>query len=171
MELTREAFGAAYERGFNLTVRFLMSRGVPGDEARESAQAAWARGWERRAQLHEEGSIVHWINTIALNLYRSALRKKPLELSPEYWTEKIEMNLAALDVARILDACRPRDRRLLQAHILGVTDRELATREEVTTTSIRLRMLRARRAASAFVRGKPKRMRLLQAQVAAAEAA
>ena len=64
--MTREEYGQAYQRGFDLTVRLLLSRGAPRDRAREVAQAAWARGWERLSQLRNESLVVTWVNTIAL---------------------------------------------------------------------------------------------------------
>jgi len=39
--MTREQYGQAYQKGFNLTVRFLVSRGLAYDAAQETAQAAW----------------------------------------------------------------------------------------------------------------------------------
>jgi DNA-directed RNA polymerase specialized sigma24 family protein len=75
--LTRERYGEAYQKGFDLTVRFLLSRGAWRDNASEVAQAAWARGWEHLIQLRNERLVLTWVNTIALNLYRSVLRKDP----------------------------------------------------------------------------------------------
>lgn len=46
-EQDADADSDAYER----TVHSLVSRGVSGDSAEESAQAAWARGWERRKEV------------------------------------------------------------------------------------------------------------------------
>ena len=51
--MTKEEYGKAYQRGFNLTVRFLVSRGLSYDAALDTAQAAWAKGWERREQLRD----------------------------------------------------------------------------------------------------------------------
>ncbi len=74
--MTREGYGQAYQKGFSLTVRFLLSRGVQRDAADEAAQAAWVKGWERLEQLRNESSVTTWVNTIALNVYR---RLKPGE--------------------------------------------------------------------------------------------
>jgi hypothetical protein len=46
--MTQEQYADAYSRGFDVTKRFLVSRGVGGDTAEVAAQAAWARGWECR---------------------------------------------------------------------------------------------------------------------------
>ena len=73
--MTKEGYGQAYQRGFELTVRFLLSRGVQRDNAREVAQAAWVRAWERLSQLRDDNLVVTWVNTIALNVYRGLIRK------------------------------------------------------------------------------------------------
>ena len=45
--MTREDYGAAYEEGYRVTVRLLISRGSAPDAAEEIAQSAWVRGWLR----------------------------------------------------------------------------------------------------------------------------
>jgi DNA-directed RNA polymerase specialized sigma24 family protein len=146
--MTREEYGQAYERGFELTVRFLLSRGAhPSDRARDAAQAAWTKGWERLSQLRNDSLVVTWVNTIALNVYRSFLRREPVyQTLPELVT-KTGVNLAAIDVSRILKICRPSDRVLLEQQMRGVTAEEIASTQGVTETAVRIRFLRARRAA------------------------
>jgi len=149
--MTREEYGQAYQRGFDLTVRLLLSRGVPADRAPEVAQAAWARGWERLVQLRNEGLVVTWVNTIALNVYRNFLRSEPCyQALPEIST-KAGVNLAAIDISRILKFCRPYERLLLEQQMEGATTEEIAREQGVSETAIRIRMLRARRAARARV--------------------
>jgi len=111
------------------------------------AQGAWARGWERREQLRNEEAIVTWVNTIALNLYRRVLRSESsFQALPEL-SAKPTVNLAAIDVARILKICRPCDRILLEQQMSGLTAGELAEQGGASTTAIRIKFLRARRAA------------------------
>jgi len=149
--MTRDEYGHAYQRGFELTVRLLLSRGVPTDPAREVAQAAWTRGWERLSQLRNEKLVVTWVNTIALNVYRSVLRSEPAcQELPEIPT-KGGIDLAAIDVSRILNICRPHERVLLEQQMRGVTAEEIARQQGVSETAIRIRLLRARRAARARV--------------------
>ena len=74
--MTRDAYARAYQDGFPLTFRFLLSRGVGRDTAEEISQAAWIRGWERLNQLRSDEMICTWVNTIALNLYRRAIRQE-----------------------------------------------------------------------------------------------
>ena len=47
--MTREEYGAAYQKGFNLTVRFLVSRGLAYDSAQETAQMLAERAKHRFA--------------------------------------------------------------------------------------------------------------------------
>lgn len=145
--MNRDEYGQAYQRGFELTIRLLLSRGAPRDIAREVAQAAWTRGWERLNQLRNDSLVVTWVNTIALNVYRTALRSEPAYQTLPELRCKEGVNLAAIDVARILKVCRPGDRILLEQQMRGVTAEEIAQERGVSETAIRIRLLRARRAA------------------------
>lgn len=145
--MTREEYGSAYQRGFNLTVRFLVSRGVPYDAAQETAQAAWVKGWERLAQLRDATMVLTWMNSIALNIHRSHIRREPLlQALPELSTPP-KVNLAAIDVRRILKNCKQKDRVVLQRHYIeGYKVQEIASEQGWTETAVRIRLLRARRA-------------------------
>lgn len=147
--MNREGYGEAYQRGFDLTVRFLLSRGVQRDSAREVAQAAWVRAWERLAQLRDDSLVVTWVNTIALNVYRNLIRKELLTRSlidiRDRGDKTVAIDIAAIDVARMLRICRPSDRHLLEQSMCGVTTEEIALQQGVSKTAIRIRLLRARR--------------------------
>ncbi|HEY4361386.1 MAG TPA: sigma factor-like helix-turn-helix DNA-binding protein [Bryobacteraceae bacterium] len=144
--MTTEGYAQAYERGFNLTVRFLLSRGVQRDLAREAAQAAWVKGWERLAQLRDDNFVVTWVNTIALNVHRRLIRKETRAGAARQHEKTVDIDVAAIDVARILTFCRPSDRVILeQQYLNGVSTHEIATAHGVTETAIRIRLLRARR--------------------------
>ena len=145
--MTRNEYGQAYQHGFERTVRFLISKGARGDGAQEAAQAAWARGWERLEQLRNESSVFTWINTIALNFYRSFLGRETLTQSLPELQSRDRIDVAAIDVHRVLRFCRPAERTLLEKHMEGVTMEEIARENGVTETAIRIRMMRARRAA------------------------
>jgi DNA-directed RNA polymerase specialized sigma24 family protein len=145
--MTREEYGQAYQVGFNLTIRLLLSRGAERERAREVAQAAWTRGWERLSQLRNDSLVGTWVNTIALNVYRSILRSEPVYQTLPELSTKAGVDLAAIDVARILKKCRPRDRVLLEEQMRGATAEEIARKQGVSETAIRIRLLRARRAA------------------------
>jgi RNA polymerase sigma factor (sigma-70 family) len=157
--MTREAFGQAYGEGLQYTVRFLLSRGVPRDSAEDVAQSAWMRGWERLSQLRDHRMVFTWINTIALNHYRRSIRHDRLRedlQEPLYFKET--MNWAAIDLSKILQFCRPIDRFLLKAQMEGSTAKEIAEEQGVSHTAIRIRMLRARRAARKIAEGRARRM-------------
>jgi RNA polymerase sigma-70 factor, ECF subfamily len=145
--MTREEYGTAYNRGYNLTVRFLVSRGLSYDSAQETAQAAWVKGWERLGQLRDDNMVLTWMNTIALNIHRSCMRREPfLQTLPEISTPP-KVNLAAIDVRRILKTCKKNDRLVLQRHYLeGYKVQEIAKAHGWTETAVRIRLLRARRA-------------------------
>jgi len=146
--MTREAYARAYQEGLPLTFRFLLSRGVARDTAEEISQAAWMRGWERLGQLRSDELISTWVNTIALNLYRRAIRQeRRLQGLKEPLYAKSTVNWAAIELRRILRFCRLPDRQLLEAQMVGQTAEEIAQDQGVSQTAIRIRLLRARRAA------------------------
>ncbi len=165
--MTREGYGQAYQRGFDLTVRFLLSRGLRRDTASEVAQAAWVRGWERHDQLRNDDFVVTWVNTIALNVYRSLLRNEKLVTSEKLMNKEVQrvsdavvaINLAAIDVGRMLNSCCVRDRVLLELYMDGFTMAEIARKHNSTETAIRIRLLRARRAARGRVQRRNVRYR------------
>jgi RNA polymerase sigma factor (sigma-70 family) len=144
--MTKEDYGKAYQKGYNLTVRFLVSRGLAYDAAQETAQAAWVKGWERIGQLRDHSMVLTWMNSIALNIHRSYIRREPLlQALPELSTAP-KVNLAAIDVRRILKSCKNNDRMVLQRHYLeGFKVQEIAEQQGWTETAVRIRLLRARR--------------------------
>ena len=143
-------FSKAYETGRGRTISFLLSKGIPYEDADEVAQSAWVRGWEQLRQLREDRLLLPWVNSIALNVYRHGLRKRARD---EAWLPvhddmlRTSLDLAAIDMSGILKSCPPKDRSLLQAHLRGDSAHELAAREGVTPVAIRIRLLRARRSA------------------------
>ncbi len=146
--MTQETYGEIYETGFHLTLRFLRSRGVPWDRASEVTQAAWTKGLERLAQLENDGMVVTWVNAIALNAWARLRRSEPL------WQDLTDVsatspgiNTAAIDMARILRICCPGDRALLRYQMNGLTSGEIARMRGVPESAIRIRLMRARRAA------------------------
>jgi RNA polymerase sigma factor (sigma-70 family) len=139
----RNQYAQAFENGYPATKRFLLSRGAAIDEAEEIAQAAWVRGWEFRDQLRDPGLVGFWVNSIARNLFRARFRLKqpvPIDNVDAPYT----MNLESIDVRRLLDQCSPRDRNLLERSLEGYSAEEIAKNEGITSTGIRVRMLRIR---------------------------
>jgi RNA polymerase sigma factor (sigma-70 family) len=146
--VTSEEFGAAYQRHFSVTVRFLMARGIGADAAQETAQAAWTRGWERLSQLRDPRTLVMWLNRVALNIYRSFLRREPPLRELTRSEEGPGVNVAAIDAASILERCKTRDRRMLRDFYLnGMNLSEIAARNGWRENTARVRLFRARQAA------------------------
>jgi DNA-directed RNA polymerase specialized sigma24 family protein len=145
--MTRSEYGRAYQAGFKVTVSFLASRGAPQDAAEETAQAAWTRGWERINQLRDDHLVRTWVNTIALNMYR---RSAQLESRMQPLSDQAggaDIDLAAIDLARLLSSCGSSDRALLIHQLHGLTTSEMALAVGATEIAVRIRLLRARRSA------------------------
>ena len=145
--MTSENYSTAFLKGFPSTARFLQSRGASRDEAEEVAQAAWVKGWERRGQLRQPGSVGLWVNTIALNEFRRAVRQRSVYSQLGEVCGEVGVNVAAMDAEAILKRCLPRDQILFKHQLQGHTTEEIATLLGVSQTATRIRLLRARRAA------------------------
>jgi RNA polymerase sigma-70 factor (ECF subfamily) len=157
--MTDEYFGKAYQKGFHLTVRFLLSRGLSYEGALDTAQAAWTRGWERRDQLRQPALLLTWTNSIALNIYRTMLRRERQSEAFLQAEPVTNLNVAAFDVERILQECRPCDRTVLEEHYLdGYRVREIAQLQGCSEAAIRIRLFRARKKVQELVH--PKRVPL-----------
>jgi DNA-directed RNA polymerase specialized sigma24 family protein len=145
MGMDGRSFGEAYQSGYGATRRFLLAGGAPMDDAEEIAQAAWVRGWEYRDQLRDPSMVGFWVNSIARNLFRARFRgpvAMPLEgLNPSY-----TMDMEALELVRLLDRCPRRDRHLLERNLAGYSAEEIAREAGITSTGIRVRLLRIRNA-------------------------
>ncbi len=144
--ITQKEYGLAYEDGRRQTINFLLSRGLREDEAKEKAQAAWVKGWERRYQLKDKQKALSWINTIALNLYRSGIRKdSQFDLIGEIPVPS-KINIGAIDMERMLNECRGNEREILKLRYFhGYEIKDLAGRYRCTETAVRVKLLRARR--------------------------
>lgn len=142
--MKRNEYADAFQKGYSATRRFLLSRGAALDEAEEIAQAAWVRGWEYRAQLRDPSMVNFWVNSIARNLFRARFRTPPVipleGIDPSYSMSLEEQ----IEVRRMLERCPPRDRALLQKSLEGYSAEEIARDEGISSTGIRVRMLRIR---------------------------
>ena len=142
--MKRTDYAAAFQNGYGATRRFLLSRGAPLEDAEEIAQAAWARGWEYKDQLRDPALVGYWVNSIARNLFRARFRTAPMApldgVDPSY-TMGLE---DYIEVRRILDRCPKRDRELLEKSLEGYSAEEIAQTEGISSTGIRVRMLRIR---------------------------
>ena len=141
--MERQDYGIAFQQGYGATRRLLLSRGADIDSAEEIAQAAWARGWEYLDQLRDPDMVGYWVNSIARNLYRARFRLPqagPLDgVEPPY-----NMNLHEIELNHLLDRCSARDQALLRKSLEGYSAEEIAREAGITSTGIRVRMLRIR---------------------------
>jgi len=165
--MTVEAYGLAYQRGFDRTIRLLLSRGARSECAREAAQAAWAKGWERINQLRNESVVTTWVNTIALNCYRSVLRSENHQLPLTELPTNADVNLGAIDLERFLAWCRPSDRQLFEDYLQGYPIEEIARKQNISYTAVRIRLLRARRSVQARIKDRDAAMRSSRAKTIA----
>jgi RNA polymerase sigma-70 factor (ECF subfamily) len=142
--MERTEYAVAFESGYGATRRFLLSRGAGIDEADEIAQAAWVRGWEYRQQLRDPSLVSYWVNSIARNLFRARFRTAPMTsldgIDPSY-----SMSLEKeIDLNRMLDSCPGKDRALIEKSLSGYSAEEIAETEGISSTGIRVRLLRIR---------------------------
>ena len=138
-------YAEAYLSGYSVTRRFLLSRGAAPEQAEEIAQAAWARGWEHRAQLRDPSLVLFWVNSIANNIFRAGFRAR-IPLTLDGVEAPYQMNLHEIDLRRVLGRCSKSDRELLERSLEGYSAAEIAREEGITSTGIRVRMLRIRQA-------------------------
>ncbi len=153
--ITAVVFAEAYRKGFPITFRFLRSLGIEESRAEEIAQAAWARGWEKRGSVERNDRLIPWINTIALNLFRSWFRRtrrdgempKTLSISPAKHAMKV-------DLEKGLDVCAPHEQELLrERYVEGYSSLEVAGRRNMNPVTVRVQLMRAKRKVRRFLEG------------------
>ena len=143
MGMERDDYGEAYRTGYIATRRVLLASGAPIEDAEEIAQAAWVRGWEYRDQLRDPAMVGYWVNSIARNLLRARFRG-PAPLALEGQHPSYTMDLENLELRRMLERCSGRDRTLLERNLEGYSAEEIAREAGITSTGIRVRLLRIR---------------------------
>jgi len=84
-----------------------------------------------------------WVNSIARNLYRARFRG-PLTMPIDGLNPSYSMDLDTIELNRLLDRCPRRDRSLLQRNLAGYSAEEIARDAGITSTGIRVRLLRIR---------------------------
>lgn len=149
LPLSQEQFSDAFRKGYPLTLRFLMSRGAPSDLAEEVAQGAWAKGWECRAQLRTPHMVGAWVNSIAKNMLKNSVRLGQRQEALSESTQSGGPTVLSLDLKRILHRCDRRDSAILRGYYVeGYTTEEIAQRIGLAPVTVRVRLLRIRRALS-----------------------
>lgn len=143
--MEREDYGDAFLKCYGATRRFLVASGAAMDEAEEIAQAAWARGWEYRDQLRDPSMVGFWVNSIARNLFRARFRGT-IPVSIEGLQPSYSMDMDSFELRRLIERCPHRDRRILERNLEGYSAEEIAREAGITSTGIRVRLLRVRNA-------------------------
>jgi len=146
--MTRQAFGDAYETGYQQTVRFLQALGA-GPDAAEIAQAAWVTAWAKLSSLRDEQFVLSWVNTIARNRFRTSFRGPRLVDLSQIKHERAappSVNLPAIDIWRVLQECRPCERPLLEALLEGYSCAEVALKTCRSVQAVHANVYRLRRA-------------------------
>lgn len=148
--ITQKEYGEAYEKSRMQTVSFLISRGLNEDEAREKAQAAWAKGWERHRQLKDKTKALAWVNTIAFNLHKSSFRRDSRREPLREIAVQPPVRTATLDLDIKMRQCRKTDSEILKLrYLMGFDITDLADRYHCTQTTVRVKLMRARRSLKA----------------------
>lgn len=151
--MSNTEFANAYQAGFPGTIRFLVSKGILVHLAEEYAQEAWAIGWERLGQLRDDRLVCSWVRQIAWNHccrhFEAANRSLPLR---EFPSEDAAPTLV-ITLRQVLKACKPDDQALLRQAIEGLTPAEISTLAGCTPGAVRIRLMRARRAAARLFYG------------------
>ena len=143
--LSQHDFGNAFTEGYQMTFRFLLSKGAPSDVAEELAQSAWAKGWECRAQLRTPTTLGAWVNSIAKNLLKNRLRfvHHPEALGRAATDDSSEPNI---DLESLINRCDRVDAAILHGYYVeGYTTNEIAERIGMCPVAVRVRLHRVRR--------------------------
>lgn len=138
-------FEAAYRNCFHQTVNYLRARGSNREWAEELAQAAWARGWECRAQLKDAAAVQSWVITIARNLRNLDFRNtRATELLTET-SATVNPDSRPLFLQQLLRPLSRSDRALLvETYVNGSTSRELGPLLGISAVAVRVRVARAK---------------------------
>lgn len=154
--MTDEEFSMAYTRGYQRTVGFLRSRGVPEKEAFDFAQDGWFRGWRKLSLLKEPKMLFTWINRISLNLYLKHLSRRSDALHHAFEVLNHQAMIVEdngtdierkIDLARILQKCSKYHRYLIVMQLYGWTPREMSRINNVDVSTLKIRQWRARNTA------------------------
>jgi len=126
-------------------VNYLRARGSNREWAEELAQAAWARGWECRAQLKDSAAVQSWVISIARNLRNLDFRNaRATELLTET-SATVDPDSRPLFLQQILRPLSRADRALLfETYVNGSTSRELGPVLGISPVAVRVRVARAK---------------------------
>jgi RNA polymerase sigma-70 factor (ECF subfamily) len=153
MSLTKTEYASAYTSGYKKTICFLVSRGIPECDAEDAAQAAWAKGWERRENLRRPEKLLLWINSIALNLFRNRYRRdsKLDQLPAKEIAVPAERIASRIDLEKGLRRCSRSERLMLrQLYLAGFSSKELGRQWNLKAGAVRVRIHRTKQKLRGF---------------------
>jgi RNA polymerase sigma-70 factor (ECF subfamily) len=166
LHMTEEAFRAFYERTARPLWAYLARATGEPHTADDLLQDAYYRLLRSTVAFDDDDHRRNYLFRIATNLVRDRYRRPSREVAlPDDEGERPLMCedsapgqfAVKRDVARALDALRPRDRDLLWlAYTLGLSHAEMARTLGVKTGSVKLLLFRARARLANMLEGKPR---------------
>jgi RNA polymerase sigma-70 factor (ECF subfamily) len=147
----REAFTELVERHHAELVRIAYAITGDLDAARDSAQLAWIKAWQRLPSVREPDRLRTWLIAIAANearqYLRAAGRRRVREIAPVPPPDPLGQNpLAAtdrLDLGDALARLRPADRSLLaMRYLAGLHAEEIGVATGLSASGVRTRLSR-----------------------------
>jgi RNA polymerase sigma-70 factor (ECF subfamily) len=147
----REAFTELVARHHSELVRIAYAITGDADAARDSAQLAWIKAWQRLPSVREPERLRAWLVAIAANEARQHLRargrRRVREIAPLRQDEHPEQNTFTsadrLDLNAALLRLDPADRSLLaMRYLVGLTTEEIGMAAGLTASGVRSRLSR-----------------------------
>lgn len=147
----RDAFTELVARHHPELVRIAYAITGDADTARDAAQLAWIKAWQRLPSLREPQRLRAWLIAIAANEARQQVRAQgrrrvreiaPIaHVEPEYQSSFTSAD--RLDLSAALARLDPRDRSLLaMRYLAGLTADEIGGATGVTASGVRSRLSR-----------------------------
>jgi RNA polymerase sigma-70 factor (ECF subfamily) len=147
----RDAFTALVERHHAELVRIAFSITGDLDAARDAAQHAWIKAWQRLPTLREPDRLRAWLIAIAANEARQSARagrrRRVREITPmgldEQAGQKTVTSAERMDLDAALTRLQPDDRALLaMRYLAGLTADEIGAATGLTGSGVRSRLSR-----------------------------
>jgi RNA polymerase sigma-70 factor (ECF subfamily) len=146
----RDAFTELVERHHDELVRICFAITTDIDAARDAAQLAWIKAWQRLRTVREPERLRTWLIAIAANEARQRIRadrrRRVREIAPvlpnagDYTPIK---SPAHLDLVAAVSRLDPDDRRLLALrYIAGITAEEIGAQIGLSGSGVRSRLSR-----------------------------
>jgi RNA polymerase sigma-70 factor (ECF subfamily) len=150
----REAFTEMVERYHSELVRicFAITNDIEG--ARDAAQSAWIKAWQRLPSVREPERLRSWLIAIAANearqIVRARRRRKVREITPSEEGGETHMRATdqtrsaeSFDLAAVLVRLDPVDRELLaMRYLAGLNATEIAASTGRSASGVRTRLFR-----------------------------